>query len=136
MRGTIRQRSAGSAWTYQFAVVDGGKRRQITKGGFRTKRDAQAALTEAMAAWGKGDRRAAAQPSAQPLSAYLTGWLEARRPGLKPSTHHGYRGVVRSWITPHLGHIALRDLNGTHLTRWHGILRERGGRDGKPLGTR
>lgn len=136
MRGTVRQRSAGSTWTYQFAIDVGGKRRQITKGGFRTKRDAQAALSEALAAWGKGDRRAAAQPSTQALSAYLADWLEARRPGLKPSTVSSYRTTIDSWIVPHLGHIALRDLTGAHLTRWHGLLRDRGGRGGKPLGTR
>jgi integrase len=134
MRGLVRQR--GTTWTYQFAVAVEGKRRQVTRGGYRTKREAQAALSEALAAWGKGDRRATAQPSTQPLEAYLTGWLEARRPGLKPSTVEGYSVAVRSWISPHLGHIALRDLTGAHLTRWHGTLRTTGGRNGQPLGSR
>jgi integrase len=136
MRGTIRQRSAGSTWTYQFPIVEDGKRRQITKGGYRTKREAQSALTEALAAWGKGDRRATRQPSTQPLSEYLDAWLDARRPSLKASTAAGYGDAIRAWIRPHVGRVALRDLDGTHLTRLYALLRDRGARNGKPLGSR
>jgi hypothetical protein len=42
MRNNVRKR--GSTWTY-YAYVPGpgGERRQISKGGFRTRRDAEAA---------------------------------------------------------------------------------------------
>jgi hypothetical protein len=46
MRGGTRKR--GDTWTWFFDAVDPvtGKRRQRSKGGFRTKREAQAALSE------------------------------------------------------------------------------------------
>ena len=50
MRGSVRKR--GTTWTW---YVDGppepltGKRRQASKGGFRTKREAQQALNEVLA---------------------------------------------------------------------------------------
>jgi hypothetical protein len=43
-----------STWTYQFIVVQNGKRRTITKGGYCTKKLAEAALTDALADHGKG----------------------------------------------------------------------------------
>lgn len=39
MKGTVWQR--GKTWTYAFSIEQGGKRRQISKGGFRTKKLAQ-----------------------------------------------------------------------------------------------
>jgi integrase len=127
----------GSTWTYQFAVTDGdGKRRQVTKGGYRTKREAEAALSSALAAWGVGDRRATVQPSTQPLGVYLDGWLEARRPGVKPSTHQSYADVVNAWVRPHLGGVPLRDVTAQRLLRLYSELRESGGRGGKALGSR
>ncbi len=51
MRGSIRKR--GSTYTYWLDIGPDpvtGKRRQRTKGGFRTKRECQAALNDAIAA--------------------------------------------------------------------------------------
>jgi hypothetical protein len=51
MRGSIRKR--GSTYTYILDMPPDpvtGKRRQKTKGGFRTKRECQAALNEAIMA--------------------------------------------------------------------------------------
>src|SRR4029453_9771742 len=49
MRGSVRKR--GSTWTWYLFVPDPmtGERRQRSKGGFRTKRDCQEALNEALA---------------------------------------------------------------------------------------
>jgi hypothetical protein len=55
MRGSIRRR--GSTYTYWLDVGPDpvtGKRRQRTKGGFRTKRECQAALNEAISALRSG----------------------------------------------------------------------------------
>jgi hypothetical protein len=50
MSGFVRKR--GSTWTWYLNVPDPatGERRQRTKGGFRSKKECQAALTEAAAA--------------------------------------------------------------------------------------
>jgi Arm DNA-binding domain len=55
MRGSIRKR--GSTYTYWLDIGPDpvtGKRRQRTKGGFRTKRECQAALNEAISALRSG----------------------------------------------------------------------------------
>lgn len=134
MKGHVRKR--GTTWSYMFAVIEDGKRRQIQRGGYRIRKDAETALADALSAYGKGDRRAVAQPSTQQLDAYLAGWLERRSPGLKPGTAQSYGDIIRAWINPHLGKVALRDLTGERIQRWHTTLRQRGARNGKPLGSR
>jgi integrase len=149
-----RKAVRGSTWTYQFAVgsAKDGTRRTISKGGFARRKDADAALADALARFGKGDRRVLNRPSNQPLADYLMGWLESRRPALKPSTLAGYEAVVRSWVVPHVGAVRLADVTPTVLTKLYTHLRAQGGRPrpaerkrarimgerpvGTPLGTR
>jgi len=46
-RGNVRKR--GSTWTYYVYVVGGdGRRRQVSKGGFRTRKEAEAARIKAL----------------------------------------------------------------------------------------
>lgn len=143
-----------STWTYQFTIgsAKAGTRRPISKGGFARRKDAEAALADALARYGKGDRRVLNRPSNQPLADYLAGWLKARRPDLKPSTLAGYDSVLTAWVVPHIGAVPLSDVTATVLTKLYGMLREHGGRPtkaarvravatgtkpvGTPLGTR
>src|SRR5580765_8065246 len=69
MKGHVRKR--GSTWSYIFAIQEEGKRKQIQRGGFRLRKDAEKALSDALSAYGKGDRRATAQPSTEALGSYL-----------------------------------------------------------------
>ena len=47
MKGGTRKR--GKSWSYYFdAATIGGKRKKIEKGGFRTKKEAEAALAKAL----------------------------------------------------------------------------------------
>jgi hypothetical protein len=59
MRGSVRKR--GSTWTWYLFELDPvtGKRQQRSKGGFRTKRECQDALNEALARLREGNLRAA-----------------------------------------------------------------------------
>ena len=81
MRGSVRKR--GTTWTwYLDAPPDPvtGKRRQASKGGFRTKREAQQALNEALARLRDGTF---VQPSQLPSGAFCwrSGFRRSGRPG-------------------------------------------------------
>jgi Arm DNA-binding domain len=68
MKGSIRKR--GSTYTYWLDIGPDpvtGKRRQRTKGGFRTKRECQAALNEAIAALRSGTL---VQPSRRTVASF------------------------------------------------------------------
>ena len=79
MRGSVRKRRTTWTW-YLDAPPDPvtGKRRQASKGGFRTKREAQQALNEALARLRDGSF---VQPSQLTLGSFLQEeWLPAVRP--------------------------------------------------------
>jgi Arm DNA-binding domain len=79
MRGSIRRR--GSTYTWYISVPDPvtGERRQRSKGGFRTKRECQEALTEALARLREGTFVVSSPPRS--LGAFLMDeWLPAVRP--------------------------------------------------------
>jgi integrase len=76
------------------------RRAQKQVGGFRTKKDAQAALNDALSGIQHGTYVA---PSRQTLGAFLDIWIEGARHELAVTSWTGYRDMVRRWIKPHLG---------------------------------
>lgn len=120
MKGTTFQR--GKTWTYAFSVVQGGKRRQISKGGYRTKKLAQEALTEALVDHQRGER---VEPSKMTVRTYLLEeWLPVAGARLKPSTLAGYGHIVNGRIIPHLGDVRLAELTTGQIAGLHRRLRE------------
>ena len=78
MRGFVRRR--GSTYTWYFDVPDPvtGKRKQYSKGGFRTKKACQQALNEVLATLRTGTF---VEPSGRTLAGFLVEeWLSAVRP--------------------------------------------------------
>ncbi len=53
----------------------------------------------------------------QTVRDYLTSWLEAARPSLRPRTHESYEILVRRHALPRLGALRLRALTPQHLQR-------------------
>src|SRR6266508_3756352 len=129
MRGGTRKR--GTTWTWYLGVVDPatGRRRQLSKGGFRTKREAQAALNEAVAALRSGTF---VEPSRLTLGAFLTEqWLPTARAAVRPTTWTTYRIYAEAQVLPTLGHIPLQALTAAHLNRLYADLAQHGRRDGR-----
>jgi integrase len=124
MRGHVHKR--GESWTAVFdeGHDEHGKRRQRTKGGFHTKRDAQRFLRDALSGIEAGSY---AQPSKTTLAEYLIGeWLPAVESTLRPTSFDTYRMVVRSRINPNIGHLKLQALSGGHLNGLYATLEQNG----------
>ena len=129
MRGGTRKR--GTTWTWYLGVLDlaTGRRRQLSKGGFRTKREAQAALNEAMAALRAGTF---VESSRLTLGAFLTEqWLPTVRAAVRPTTWTTYRIYAEAQVLPTLGNVPLQALTAAHLNRLYADLAEHGRRDGR-----
>lgn len=130
MRGHVHKR--GDRWAY---VVDTGrdaatgKRRQRTKGGFRTKALAEAALSEFM-----GEVRAgtAVALTSITLGQYLGEWLVTAKPQLRETTWASYAIAVQrvSWG---LGGRKLQALTPIEVERFYASLVNEGGPSGRPL---
>jgi integrase len=128
MRGHVRKR--GSKWT---VILDAGrdatgKRQQKWHSGYRTKREAEAGLTDLLGRVQSGNYVDASRLT---LAEFLTDrWLPARRAALRPSTFESYRMNVDAHIVPALGSVPLQRLTAVDLTTFYGNMLDHGRRDG------
>lgn len=117
MRGSSRKR--GSTWTAYWdlsADPTTGKRRQASKGGFRTQKDAHRHLSSVLVAVGEGTY---IEPSKQSLARYLLEeWLPGIRATLRPLSAHRYERVAALYV-------ARRDVGGVSPSQSHRSAPER-----------
>jgi len=113
MRGHIRKRR-----TWEFIVDIGphpvtGRRRQKSKSGFATKREAESALHEFIRyVAGGGDP----SPERTSLGEWLSRWLEyPRARGIRSRTVDGYEGYIRREIVPVIGGLELAKVRPGHV---------------------
>ena len=124
MRGHVRKR--GATWTvvYDEGRDEHGRRRQRSRGGFATRREAQRFLTDVLSRLGDGSY---AHPSKLTLSEFLRDeWLPAVEATVRPLTFTQYRSVIRLRILPTLGHLRLQALTGAHVTALYRELEQAG----------
>ncbi len=114
MKGAIRPpRTAGGTWAYRIDLGVGpdGCRNQKQVAGFLSRQEAEAALTEALAGQGGGDRTT--------VAGFLERvWLPAKRAEVERSTFDQYSWAVRRHIVPWLGAARLGDLTPAMLDGW------------------
>lgn len=131
--GTIYRRvtPAGAAsWVAHTTWQEGGRRRQA-KRSFRTKKEAQAALTEQLAAHQTGSF---VVPSRMPLRNFVEPWFAGLTiQGRKRTTLHGYRKTLNAYVLPGLGDVSLQDLTAADLDLLYSTLLKSGGRSGTGL---
>lgn len=115
--GELRTRKRGKTWEYSFEGAKiGGKRKPISKGGFRTKAEALVAGTQAKAEYDSSGK--VFTPSAISLSDYLDYWYKRY---VKKQTHNtkvSYEGYIRLHIKPYLGHYRLSSLEPCLIQNW------------------
>jgi integrase len=128
MAGRVFKR--GKTWTYVVDVQGGRKnRRQKTKGGFATKREAEQALREVQRAL---DASTYVAPTRETLGEFL---LEAWLPAMKPPTLRGttwteYRRKILRHVVPRLGSTPLQGLKPAQLNALYADLLGSGRVDG------
>lgn len=108
-------RKRGSKWEYRFdgAAIDG-KRKQYTKSGFATKKEAEKAGIAAMNEYNKsGDFFV---PSEMSYNDFLKEWLNTVcATSLNQQTTESYKKRIRLYISPRLGQYKIHSLNATLL---------------------
>ena len=136
MRGSSRKR--GKTWT---ALWDGpkvplengewGRGPQKSKGGFRTRKDAQAFLNETLPKVREGTY---VEPSTMPFGRYLLDeWLPAISATVRPSTHSTYERLCRVQVAGRdIGAVPLRDITGGTINALYAEM----DRDGLSINTR
>lgn len=98
-------------------------------GGFGTRREAEAALAEALTKVGRGEVLA----TAMGLGAYLDQWLAGMRAQLAVTAWSNYAKLLHLYVPDTLRCRPLGKLTGPMLTTHYGELVDRGGQGGRPL---
>ncbi len=116
--GLLPHRCRGN-WGFTIEGPRGGdgKRRQLHRGGFRSKRDAQAALAEELAL----QRAGLADVRGLTVAAYLEQWLAGKR-RLRATTRRNYATHLRRYLSPGIGGLRLSDLRPHHIDAFYGDL--------------
>ncbi len=123
-RNNVRKR--GTTWTYYAYVTDGtGKRRQISKGGFATRREAEVTRVETLSSMTNGTW---VRPERLTVRDFLVDeWLPTQRPPtLEESTYTSYARNIRLHVLPYIGGIPLQQLTPMDLNAVYRELLESG----------
>ena len=104
----------------QGTLEDGMERRQETKTGFRTKKEAEEELAKAIGAIVTGNYVTASKLR---LDEFLRKeWLPAIRPTIRPTTFLSYQTHVERHLIPELGRFQLQQLNGAQINTFYARL--------------
>jgi integrase len=126
--GSIKK--TGSTWGFVLDVGrSNGRRQQVRKRGFRTRKDAQSALNDALADLQHGSY---VRPRRVTFGEYLDDWVAAAVvAGRRPSTIAGYRLEIRLYIKPALGDVELQLVTAVDLDRLYAQLASTGSAGGR-----
>lgn len=120
---SVRKRGKSWEWGFEGAKIDG-KRNRITKGGYRTKTEAQAEGVKAKAAYDNAG--SLFTPSEISVSDYMDYWYENYcLINLRFNTYTGYSRIIKNHIKPKLGYYKLKSLTPSILQEFvNGIYKE------------
>ncbi|QPP07293.1 site-specific integrase [Streptomyces bathyalis] len=124
LRDGVKKR--GSTWSYVIRVYDPsiGKTRPTWVGGFRTEDEAKAARDKARVRAREGNY---VMRNRITVAEYLDDWIEVHAAEIKPRTIDSYRGVIRRYVIPYMGKMAIQDVRPATITRFYMELRKNGG---------
>lgn len=107
-------------YTWSFTIDIGrdpetGKRKQITRRGFESKKDAENAAAQLLLEIEKGEY---IQPKPITLKEFMIDWLEnVAKQNVKPSTFAVYKRII-----PKFGHMKLEQIKPVMITKYYHSL--------------
>ena len=133
MRGYIRRRTGKRGVGWQVIVHTPpdpmtGRARQISATA-HSKREAEAVLNRLLAEVGAGRHSGPDVTMAE----LLEQWFAVASPDWSPKTVVETRRFIDNYVVPHLGRVKVRKLTTAQLDGFYGMLKKRGGREGRPL---
>lgn len=128
MNGSVDryETKAGTRWRYRYELppdAETAERRQGTKRGFATKREAQKALRDVLSRLDQGVT-VGALDSRMTLATYLRSWLKGI--SVKPTTFSDYRKNLEIHTIPRIGGVKLSALSPEHLDGLYRDLEKHG----------
>jgi integrase len=112
----------GRSWSFVAWVPDGPGRRQVWRGGYRTKAWAAAAERRFLVELEDEAAQVAAGEPGPTVEEFLSDWLVQSEPTRRPTTSVSYKRCVRDHVVPHLGDVPLSGLAPDHVRAWQTAL--------------
>jgi len=129
-RGSIFKKDERWAFRVDAGVnPETGKRRQMLRQGFATKRAAEKALAAAQQSVEQGS---VVSKSSMKVDAFLDEWLASQQGRLKASTHHSYV-ITSKRIRSGLGRVQVQSLTPMQIESFYSDLLDHGRADGTGL---
>jgi integrase len=117
MKGYFRRRGSSWSFTLDIGKDNEGNRKQKTKGGFKTKKEAEQACAELIHQMTK---EGYVEPSQSTLKDYLREWLHSTaKQTLKRNTFETYEIVMNTHLVPELGKMKLNQLKPSHIQNFY-----------------
>lgn len=107
-----------------------GNRARRTKGGFATKREAEAAEAAVLVTLQQGTY---VEPSRETLGGFFDHWARQAATGLRPATVDKYRRDFDRYVRARLGGMRLQAITPMHLNGLYADLLAEGGKGRRPL---
>jgi integrase len=120
VRGHFKKR--GEKWYFWAELEPGadGRRRQVSKGGFRTRKEAEKGFAEFRDQVRRGEYVA---PSKLTVGFFLEEeWLPAIKASIRPGTHDHYSRMVGGYVVPRIGARRLSELTPSQLNSFYAGL--------------
>jgi integrase len=123
MKGSVFKRGKTYSIDVKLQKDENNEWLRVRKGGFRTKKEAEAYLAEIISKSNKGEY---AEYENMTVKSFLTLWLDQYcKNNLKLSTYANRKNLVESRIMPVLGKCKIEDLKPIHFTRFYNDLHEK-----------
>jgi len=129
-RGSINKRNNGYVYRIDLGVDPAtGKRRQISRQGFKNKKAVERALAEHLEQLRSGTH---VDQSKMTTAEYLEQWLDNQKLRLEPTTWASYK-TAADRVTARLGARALQDVTPIEIESFYSGLAVKGTRSDRPL---
>ncbi|PYE89396.1 site-specific integrase [Bacillus sp. 196mf] len=116
-------RKRNDKWEYRVRYKEMGKYKETSKGGFKTKKEAQLAAARVEEQLAKGVNISNSQMT---FNDYMYEWLETHKKGnISPRTYYAYQKNIRKYILPEFGDMKLKDLTRLHYQQFINTLLEK-----------
>jgi integrase len=118
---SVKRDTKRGTWFYVVDIATAnGKRQQLHKRGFATKKEAEEAEAKVVADQARGTF---VRPSRVTLGAFLLDeWLPAKSAGLRPSTASSYQRMIELYVVPSIGGVMLAEVDGSMLNALYATL--------------
>ncbi|WP_121604896.1 Arm DNA-binding domain-containing protein [Virgibacillus sp. Bac332] len=108
-------------WYYSFSYKESNKYKKKLKRGFKTKKEAENAMIEAMDSVNKGTY---IEPSKTLYRDFMDSWLQDKKINVKKSTYSNYQYLVENFILVSLGDIELQKITPREIQTLYNNLKE------------